>query len=47
MKTDEWQKVLDVNLNGPFYLTRILLKDMIKTKMVELLIFLLFQVPMA
>ena len=25
MKTDEWQKVLDVNLNGPFYLTRILL----------------------
>jgi len=32
MKTDEWQKVLDVNLNGPFYLTRILLKDMIKNK---------------
>ena len=32
MKTDEWQKVLDVNLNGPFYLTRILLKDMIKSK---------------
>ena len=21
MKTDEWQKVLDVNLNGPFYLS--------------------------
>jgi len=32
MKTNEWQKVLDVNLNGPFYLTRILLKDMIKSK---------------
>ena len=22
MKTDEWHKVLDVNLNGPFYLTK-------------------------
>ena len=32
MKTDEWHKVLDVNLNGPFYLTKILLKDMIKNK---------------
>jgi len=32
MKKEEWQKVLDVNLNGPFYLTRILLKDMIKNK---------------
>ena len=32
MKTEEWKKVLDVNLNGPFYLTRILLKDMIKNK---------------
>ena len=30
MKKEEWQKVLDVNLNGPFYLTRILLKDMIE-----------------
>jgi 3-oxoacyl-[acyl-carrier protein] reductase len=32
MKTEEWHRVLDVNLNGPFYLTRILLKDMIKSK---------------
>jgi 3-oxoacyl-[acyl-carrier protein] reductase len=32
MKKEEWQKVLDVNLNGPFYLTKILLKDMIKNK---------------
>ena len=32
MKTDEWHQVLDVNLNGPFYLTKILLKDMIKNK---------------
>jgi len=32
MQTEEWKKVLDVNLNGPFYLTRILLKDMIKNK---------------
>ena len=30
--TKEWEKVLDVNLNGPFYLTRLLLKDMIKNK---------------
>ena len=32
MDTKEWEKVLDVNLNGPFYLTRLLLKDMIKNK---------------
>ena len=32
MDTKEWKKVLDVNLNGPFYLTRLLLKDMIKNK---------------
>jgi 3-oxoacyl-[acyl-carrier protein] reductase len=32
MQTEEWKKVLDVNLNGPFYLTRILLKDMIRNK---------------
>ena len=32
MKTNEWHKVLDINLNGPFYLTKILLKDMIKNK---------------
>ena len=32
MKKEEWHKVLDVNLNGPFYLTKILLKDMIKNK---------------
>ena len=32
MNTEEWKKVLDVNLNGPFYLTKILLKDMIKNK---------------
>jgi len=32
METQEWKKVLDVNLNGPFYLTRLLLKDMIKNK---------------
>ena len=32
MDTKEWKKVLDVNLNGPFYLTRLLLKGMIKNK---------------
>jgi len=32
MNKEEWKKVLDVNLNGPFYLTKILLKDMIKNK---------------
>ena len=32
MDKKEWKKVLDVNLNGPFYLTRLLLKDMIKNK---------------
>ena len=32
MDTKEWKKVLDVNLNGPCYLTRLLLKDMIKNK---------------
>ena len=30
MQTEEWKKVLDVNLNGPFYLTKILLKNMVK-----------------
>ena len=32
MKSSEWHKVIDVNLNGPFYLTRLILKDMIKNK---------------
>ena len=32
MRTKEWKKVLDVNLNGPFYLTKILLKNMVKNK---------------
>ena len=32
MQTEEWKKVLDVNLNGPFYLTKILLKNMVKNK---------------
>ena len=32
MKTYEWHKVLDVNLNGPFYLTKTVLKDMVKNK---------------
>ena len=32
MKSSEWHKVIDVNLNGPFYLTRLILKNMIKNK---------------
>ena len=32
MQTEEWKRVLDVNLNGPFYLTKILLKNMVKNK---------------
>tara|TARA_B100001113_G_scaffold143142_1_gene117152 strand:- start:142 stop:873 length:732 start_codon:yes stop_codon:yes gene_type:complete len=32
MKSSEWHKVIDVNLNGPFYLTRLVLKNMIKNK---------------
>tara|TARA_S200000501_G_scaffold365732_1_gene399555 strand:+ start:462 stop:1193 length:732 start_codon:yes stop_codon:yes gene_type:complete len=32
MKNEEWSKVMDVNLNAPFHLTKIVLKDMIKNK---------------
>jgi 3-oxoacyl-[acyl-carrier protein] reductase len=32
MKNEEWSKVMDVNLNGPFYLTKTVLKDMVKNK---------------
>lgn len=32
MKSEEWTKVMDVNLNGPFYLTKAVLKDMVKNK---------------
>ena len=32
MKNEEWSKVMDVNLNGPFHLTKTVLKDMIKNK---------------
>lgn len=32
MKNEEWSKVMDVNLNGPFHLTKSVLKDMVKNK---------------
>lgn len=32
MKNEEWLKVMDVNLNGPFHLTKSVLKDMVKNK---------------
>ena len=32
MKNEEWSKVMDVNLNGPFHLTKTVLKDMVKNK---------------
>ena len=32
MKSEEWTKVMDVNLNGPFHLTKAVLKDMVKNK---------------
>ena len=32
MKKEEWTQVMNVNLNGPFYLTKTVLKDMIKNK---------------
>ncbi|MFL2510854.1 MAG: 3-oxoacyl-[acyl-carrier-protein] reductase [Candidatus Neomarinimicrobiota bacterium] len=32
MKNKEWSKVMDVNLNGPFHLTKTVLKDMVKNK---------------
>ena len=43
MKSEEWNQVMNVNLNGPFHLTKTVLKDMVRTRMEELLIFLLFQ----
>jgi len=32
MKSEEWTKVMDINLNGPFHLTKAVLKDMVKNK---------------
>ena len=32
MKSEEWSQVMDVNLNGPFHLTKAVLKDMVKNK---------------
>ena len=32
MKNEEWSKVMDVNLNGPFHLIKTVLKDMVKNK---------------
>ena len=32
MKTDDWQKVLDLNLNGVFYCTRAVSRQMLKQK---------------
>ena len=28
MKSEEWNQVMNVNLNGPFHLTKTVLKDM-------------------
>ena len=32
MKSEEWNQVMNVNLNGPFHLTKTVLKDMVKNK---------------
>lgn len=36
MKTDDWQKVLDLNLSGVFYCTRAVSRQMLKQKKEEL-----------
>ena len=32
MKTEDWQRTLDVNLSGPFYCTRAVIKSMMKAR---------------